>query len=68
LEEFIDRVFGFLPQRTTVFIAVGLFIVIQIIQLLFKFLDEKLALPWMKEENQKQRKEVYLNNSNEKKG
>jgi hypothetical protein len=65
MEEIIDRVFGFLPSRGVFWTAVGTMLLIFAFQYVSTKLNELLKLPWMKEENQKQRKQILQKTKSE---
>jgi hypothetical protein len=58
MEELIDRIFGFLPQRRVFWSGVGSLLLIFALQYINKWLHEIMMLPWMKEENQQKRKQL----------
>ncbi|MFC0471104.1 hypothetical protein ACFFHM_11575 [Halalkalibacter kiskunsagensis] len=55
MEELIDRLFGFLPVKFTFWTGVATLLLILTIQFVNRWLNQILKLPWMKEENQRQR-------------
>jgi hypothetical protein len=56
MNDFMDRVFGFMPYRGIFWTALGLCIFMTIIQRLFDWITNKIMFPWMEEKNQQQRK------------
>jgi hypothetical protein len=62
MEELIDRVFGFLPQRLVFWTGVATLLLILALQFVNRWLNQILMLPWMKEENQRQRKQLMQSN------
>ncbi|MCL7747701.1 hypothetical protein [Halalkalibacter alkaliphilus] len=63
MEAILDRVFGFLPQRIILWVGVGTLVFILAFQYIYSKLTEILKLPWMKEENQQQRKQILQKNN-----
>ncbi|GAE37489.1 hypothetical protein [Halalkalibacter akibai] len=66
MQEFLDRVTGFLPPGTAFIYGAGIVIVILGGQYVTCLLQETLMLPWMKQENQLQRKRLLEEKNNQK--
>ncbi|WP_025027596.1 hypothetical protein [Caldalkalibacillus mannanilyticus] len=56
--DLMDRVLGFMPQRSVFWFAVGTFLLSLLIQYLNHWLKKVTKLPWMLEENQRKREEI----------
>ncbi|MCT8139510.1 hypothetical protein H1D32_18440 [Anaerobacillus sp. CMMVII] len=54
--EIEDRLLGFLPQMGVILIAISMVIGLLIIQRIYDWVNEKIKLPYMEEENLQQRK------------
>ncbi|KHF41396.1 hypothetical protein [Halalkalibacter okhensis] len=65
MEEILDRFFGFLPQRGVFWTAVGTSLFIVVFHYIISKINELLKLPWMKEENQQQRRQILQKQRNE---
>ncbi|MDY7221827.1 hypothetical protein [Halalkalibacterium halodurans] len=62
MEELLDRVLGFLPERAVVYTAIGLFLILLFVEWFIHWLETQFALPWMKISNQRRRKEYLQEN------
>ncbi|MDE5413379.1 hypothetical protein [Alkalihalobacterium chitinilyticum] len=58
MENFLDNVLGFLPQRSIVWSALGSALIVIAFQKGTQKLQEFVKLPYMEEENQQKRKEI----------
>jgi uncharacterized membrane protein required for colicin V production len=56
--EIFDRVLGFMPQRAVFWSALGTFLIAIMIQYLANWFESMTVLPWMREENQNNRKKI----------
>ncbi|WP_332630786.1 hypothetical protein [Halalkalibacter flavus] len=65
MEEIIDRIFGFMPEKGVLVTAIGTMVIIYAFQYGITKINELLKLPWMKEENQKQRKQILQKTKSE---
>jgi hypothetical protein len=65
MEEIVDRILGFMPQRGVFWTAIGTMVFIYAFQYGITKINELLKLPWMKEENQKQRKQILKKEKSE---
>lgn len=58
MSDLIDRILGFMPQRSIIWTAIGLTIFLLTVQRLSDWVTKKVQLPWMEEKNQQQRKAI----------
>jgi len=62
-ENYIERIFGFIPLSGVLLNGLLLFIIMKTIQRVNDWLENKMRLPWKEEQNQKER---YLQQGSEK--
>ena len=67
MAEIMDNLLGFLPPGGVFFGSAGVAIVILGFHYVNKWLNRILELPWMKEENQRKRKQVEQQANNQQK-
>ncbi|WP_209124750.1 hypothetical protein [Alkalihalobacillus sp. BA299] len=58
MEDILDRILGFLPQRSVFWTALGTSLLVLGLQTLTQKLNEVVQLPYMKEENQRERQKI----------
>jgi hypothetical protein len=58
MEDLLDRFLGFMPQRSVFWSAVSTTLVIIAVQYVYRWLHKITLLPWMREENQKNRQKI----------
>lgn len=58
MQEIFDRVLGFMPQRGVFWSALVTFLIAIMIQYLANWFESMTILPWMREENQNNRKKI----------
>ncbi|OLO39190.1 hypothetical protein BTR23_09035 [Alkalihalophilus pseudofirmus] len=56
MNEFLDSILGFLPQRAVFWTALGSALIVLLFQYVTQKLEKIVKLPYMEEENQKKRK------------
>ncbi|UCZ53851.1 hypothetical protein LGQ02_03440 [Bacillus shivajii] len=54
----MDRIFGFLPERSVFMFAVATAIIVLIVQAIVNKLNNVLETPWKREENLRKRKQL----------
>jgi heme exporter protein D len=54
----VDRLLGFMPQRSVFWSALGTFFLSLTIQYVHQWLQHVTALPWMEEKNQRERQKI----------
>jgi heme exporter protein D len=58
VQDLIERILGFMPQRSVFWSALGTSLIIIIAQTVYRWLHKLTILPWMREENQKNRQKI----------
>jgi hypothetical protein len=58
VQDLIERILGFMPQKSVFWSALGTSLIIIIAQTVYRWLDKLTILPWMREENQKNRQKI----------
>jgi uncharacterized membrane protein required for colicin V production len=58
MQDIIDRVLGFMPQKAVFWSALGTFLLATTIRYLVNWFESMTVLPWMREDNQKKRKKI----------
>ena len=65
MDDFLDRVLGFLPSRGAFWTAVGFVIFMIALQRVNDWVQKKIKLPWMEKKNQQQRKALEQGQNSE---